>query len=82
MCFTKSVYYNYCFQISNGIFMCFLELCLTKQSIRFTRELYSDSDLPNELTLNSKYMANKIVVFGGCVEVFGCIISVHLGQLS
>ena len=45
-------FYN---RIDIGIFMCFLELCLTKQGIRFTRELYSDNGLPNELTLNSKY---------------------------
>ena len=45
-------FYN---RIDIGIFMCFLELCLAKQKIRFTRELYSDNGLPNELTLNSKY---------------------------
>jgi hypothetical protein len=45
-------FYN---RIDIGIFMCFLELCLAKQEIRFTRELYSDNGLPNELTLNSKY---------------------------
>ena len=45
-------FYN---RIDIGIFMCFLELCLAKQEIRFTRELYSDNGLSNELTLNSKY---------------------------
>ena len=45
-------FYN---RIDIGIFLCFLELCLAKQEIRFTRELYSDNGLPNELTLNSKY---------------------------
>lgn len=45
-------FYN---RIDIGIFMCFLELCLAKQEIRFTRELCSDNGLPNELTLNSKY---------------------------
>ena len=46
-------FYN---RIDIGIFMCFLELCLIKQNIKFTKELFSDYGLSNELTLNAKYI--------------------------
>ena len=49
-------FYN---RIDIGIFMCFLELCLNKQGIRFNKELYSDDGSPNELTLNSVYKIAK-----------------------
>ena len=45
-------FYN---RIDIGIFMCFLELCLHKQNIKYTKELFSDDGLLNELTLNAKY---------------------------
>ena len=45
-------FYN---RIDIGIFMCFLELCLSKQNIKYTKELFSDDGLLNELTLNAKY---------------------------
>jgi hypothetical protein len=49
-------FYN---RIDIGIFMCFLELCFTKQNIKFTKELFSDEGLLNELTLNAKYRLEK-----------------------
>lgn len=45
-------FYN---RIDIGIFMCFLELCLEKQGIKFTKELYSDDGSPNEYCLNAIY---------------------------
>ena len=52
-------FYN---RIDIGIFMCFLELCLIKQNIKFTKKLFSDYGLPNELTLNAKYIIEKQII--------------------
>lgn len=48
----KVVYYN---QIDIGIFMCFLELCLEKNGIKFQKELYIENDVENEKNLSAVY---------------------------
>ena len=46
------IYYN---QIDMGIFLCFLELCLIKNDIKFDRELYIEKDHESEYNLLAKY---------------------------
>lgn len=52
----KVIYYN---QIDIGIFLCFLELCLKKNNIKFDRTLYVEESLENEKNLISAYKLNK-----------------------
>ncbi len=48
-------YYN---QIDIGIFLCFLELCLNKNSIKFERTLYVEENVDNEKNLTAVYKIN------------------------
>ena len=48
-------YYN---QIDIGIFLCFLELCLNKSSIKFERTLYVEENVDNEKNLTAVYKIN------------------------
>ncbi|HPF82574.1 MAG TPA: nitroreductase family protein [Bacilli bacterium] len=52
----KVIYYN---QIDVGIFLCFLELCLEKNSIKFNKTLYVEENLENEKNLLAIYKLNK-----------------------
>ena len=51
------VYYN---QIDIGIFLCFLELCLNKNSITFDRQLFVEKNLETEKSLIAKYLILEI----------------------
>jgi len=51
----KVIYYN---QIDIGIFLCFMELCLNKNSIKFDRTLYIEEDVNNEKNLSAIYKIN------------------------
>lgn len=46
------IYYN---QIDIGIFLCFLELCLSKNNIQFERSLYTENDADAEKNLTAIY---------------------------
>ncbi len=48
-------YYN---QIDIGIFLCFLELCLYKNNIKFERILYVEENVDNEKNLTAIYKIN------------------------
>ena len=48
----KVIYYN---QIDIGIFLCFLDLCLDKNNIKYERELYVEGDHEKELNLTATY---------------------------
>ena len=48
-----SIYYN---QIDIGIFMCFIELCLLKNNMKFERTLYKDKESFDSEELNAVYM--------------------------
>ena len=48
----RVVYYN---QIDIGIFLCFLELCLNKNNIKYDRELFIEEDHEKEKNLIAKY---------------------------
>ncbi len=48
----KVSYYN---RIDIGIFLCFLDICLTHNGIDYEKKLYSDYGGDNELTLNAEY---------------------------
>ena len=48
----KVIYYN---QIDIGIFLCFLELCLEKNNIKYNRELYVEEDHEGENILVAVY---------------------------
>ena len=48
----KVIYYN---QIDIGIFLCFLELCLEHHNIHYTKELFVEKDIENEINLVSTY---------------------------
>ena len=48
----RVIYYN---QIDIGIFLCFLELCLEKNNIKYNRELFVEEDHENEYNLTSVY---------------------------
>ena len=45
-------YYN---QIDIGIFLCFVELCLSKNNIKFEKTLYIEEDVDNEKNLTDIY---------------------------
>ena len=49
------VYYN---QIGMGIFLCFLELCLDKNSIEFKRTLYVEKNFEDEKHIIATYKIN------------------------
>ena len=49
----RVVYYN---QIDIGIFLCFLELCLNKNNIKYDRELFIEEDHEKEKNLIAKYV--------------------------
>jgi hypothetical protein len=46
------IYYN---QIDMGIFLCFLELCLKKNIIKYNRTIYAEKDYENEYNLLAEY---------------------------
>lgn len=46
------IYYN---QIDIGIFLCFLELCLSKNNIQFERNLYTENNIDAEKNLTAIY---------------------------
>ncbi len=48
----KVIYYN---QIDIGIFLCFLELCLEHNNIKYNRELFVEENHENEYNLTAKY---------------------------
>ena len=43
-------------RIDMGIFIRFLELCLQHENYDFTKELFVDEGLDNELTINAQYV--------------------------
>ena len=45
-------------QIDIGIFLCFLELCLNKNNIKFKRNLYVEDNVDNEKNLTATYKIN------------------------
>ena len=49
-------YFN---RIDIGIFLCFLELCLEKNGVKFEKQLFFDDGGDNELTINAKYSLIK-----------------------
>jgi len=49
----KVIYYN---QIDMGIFLCFLELCLEHNELKYDRELFVEDNHDNELNLISIYI--------------------------
>lgn len=51
----KVSYYN---RIDIGIFMCFLDICLTHEGISFKRTLYTDCGGSDEKVLNAEYIIN------------------------
>ena len=51
----KVTYYN---QIDIGIFLCFLELCLNKNNIKFDGTLYVEENVDNEKNLTAIYKTN------------------------
>ena len=50
---------NYFNQIDIGIFMCFLEICLIKNNIQYTRKLYVEKDSNAEYNLTAEYLIDK-----------------------
>ena len=48
----RVAYYN---SIDIGIFQCFLDLCLEKKGIQFSRELFTDNETDGEEVLNAVY---------------------------
>ena len=48
----KVIYYN---QIDIGIFLCFLEICLNKNNIKFDRTLHIEENIENEKNLTATY---------------------------
>lgn len=51
-----AVHFN---QIDIGIFMCFLELCLIKENIKFEKELFKDNEVFDEPVLNAIYSLKR-----------------------
>ncbi len=49
---------NYYNQIDIGIFLCFLELCLSKNDIKYKRTLYVEENVDNEKNLTATYKIN------------------------
>ncbi len=50
---------NYFNQIDMGIFLYFLEICLGKNNIQYTRELYVEKDSDTEYNLTAEYFLEK-----------------------
>ena len=48
----RVIYYN---QIDMGIFLCFLELCLNKSSIKYDRNVYAEENHEKEKNLIATY---------------------------
>ena len=48
----KVSFYN---QIDIGIFLCFLELCMQKEGLNYSKSLYVDNGMDSEKTLNAVY---------------------------
>ncbi len=48
----KVIYYN---QIDMGIFLCFLELCLEKNNVKYEKELFVEENHDNEMNLLAEY---------------------------
>ena len=46
------IYYN---QIDMGIFLCFLDLCLSKNKIEYNRTIYTEKDHESEYNLLAEY---------------------------
>lgn len=49
----RVIYYN---QIDIGIFLCFLELCLEKNEMNYSREIFVEEDHENEMNLTARYL--------------------------
>ena len=47
------VSFYHCIDI--GIFLCFLEICLEHQGIKYQRELFPDAGNDDEMALNARY---------------------------
>ena len=47
------IYYN---QIDMGIFLCFLELCLDKNNIKYERKMFVEENLEFEKNLIASYI--------------------------
>lgn len=45
-------------QIDIGIFLCFLELCLNKNNVKFKRNLYVEENFDNDKNLTATYNLN------------------------
>jgi len=56
-------YYN---QIDIGIFLCFLELCLRKNNIKFARTLYVEENVDNEKILTAVYKISQFQLESEC----------------
>ena len=50
------IYYN---QIDIGIFICFLDICLNKNNIEYSKEIFTEEDHENEMNLIAVYKLNK-----------------------
>ena len=48
----RVIYYN---QIDIGIFLCFLELCLEKNGVKYSRNIYTEENHENETNLIAVY---------------------------
>ena len=48
----KVIYYN---QIDIGIFLCFLELCLENENLKYKRDLYVEENKEREENMAAKY---------------------------
>ncbi len=52
-------YYN---RIDMGIFLCFLDICLAHEGIRYERELCADAGGEEEITVNARYWISREAV--------------------
>ncbi|MBQ9828377.1 MAG: nitroreductase, partial [Lachnospiraceae bacterium] len=53
----KVPFYN---RIDIGIFLCFLEICLSHRGIAYERQLFRDAGGDDELTLNAIYKMKEL----------------------
>lgn len=51
---------NYYNQIDIGIFLCFFELCLNKNNIKYTRTMFKEENSENEKNLTAIYNLNNL----------------------
>ena len=49
---SKVIYYN---QIDIGIFLCFLDICLEKNNIKYSREIFIEENHENSKNLTARY---------------------------